>query len=243
MKETVWDKYWQENRFDNKQIIKNLKSSYIWEDIRKIILDKFGSFNNLKTIELGSGRGEMSLLMALEGTDVTLVDESEFALKEAEKLYKEFDCKPRLIKKNVFNLKNEDYDIALSFGLVEHFKGEIRFDIINKHYNLIKKGGIIIISVPNANCFPYRIYKFVTTLTGFWKYGLEIPYSEKELDDIGKRLYIGDYKILGSSFFSSFYHFLIINPLKLMGIHLKERFSNIKMLDRYGFSLTFVGKK
>lgn len=243
MKETVWDKYWQENKFDNKLIIKNIKEAYIWNDLKKIILTKFGSFKNLNTIELGAGRGEMSLLMAMEGANVSLVDESEFALREAKKLYDEFNSKVRLIQGNVFNLKNGGYDISLSFGLAEHFENEKRMEIISKHYDLIKKNGIIIISVPNSRCFPYRIYKFITSLLGLWKYGLEIPYSEKELIEIAKKLKIKNYKIIGSSFISSFYHFLIINPLKLFGIQLKERFSNIKILNKYGFGIILVGEK
>ena len=27
---TVWDKYWQETKFDDELIIRNLKNSYFW---------------------------------------------------------------------------------------------------------------------------------------------------------------------------------------------------------------------
>jgi len=72
---------------------------------------------------------------------------------------------------------------------------------------------------------------------------VEIPYSEKELRKIAKELKIESYKIYRSSFLNAFYHFLIINPLKLLGIKLKERFMGTKVLNKYGYALIFVGTK
>ncbi|MFA5175683.1 MAG: class I SAM-dependent methyltransferase [Candidatus Nanoarchaeia archaeon] len=240
---TVWDKYWQETKFNDDLIINNLKKSHFWKELKQEILLNFGTFKNLKIVELGSGRGEMSLLMALEGANITLIDESDFALIEAKKLYSKFKCKVKLERKDLFELKPGKYDICLSFGLAEHFKDEKRLEVIKKHYDLIAKNGIIILSVPNTKSFPYRIYKSLTSLVGLWKYGLEIPYSEKELLAISKKLSITKYKIIRSSFLNTFYHFLIMNPLKILGLHLKERFMDTKFLNKYGYALIFVGEK
>src|SRR3990167_3322254 len=191
---TVWDKYWQKTKFDDELIVRNLKNSYFWRELK----EKIGSFKNLRIIELGSGRGEMSLLMALEGANVTLVDESKYALEEAKKLYKKFNCKVNLIQKNIFDIKRANFDIALSFGLAEHFEDEMRAEIFKKHYDLIKKNGMIIVSIQNARCFPYQIYKFLAKLFRVWKYGTEIPYSKKELGKIAKNLEIKKYEIVES---------------------------------------------
>lgn len=240
---TVWDKYWQETKFDNKVIINNLKNSFFWKQLKIELLKNFGSFDKIRVVELGAGRGEMSLLMAMEGAQVTLVDESEFALTEAKKLYKEFNCKVILIKRDLFNIKQANYDIAISFGLAEHFKDEKRFEIFKKHYDLVKDKGLIILSVPNAKSFPYRIYKYITSLFGLWKYGIEIPYTEKEILNISKKLNVKKSTIIRSSFLNAFYHFLIANPLKLLGINLKERFNDTKILNRYGYALVYIGEK
>ena len=240
---TVWDKYWQENKFDDDLIINNLKNSYFWKQLKENITKHFGSFKSLRIIELGAGRGEMSLLMAQEGANITLIDESEYALKEAMKLYKKYNCKVNLLQRDIFNIKKGNFDIALSFGLAEHFKGEKRFEVFNKHYDLIKENGLIILSVPNSRCFPYQIYKFLTQLLRLWKYGIEISYSIKELEEISKRLDIKKYNIYKSSFLNAFYHFLIINPIKILGLNLKERFMDTRFLNNYGYALIFVGKK
>jgi len=236
---TVWDKYWQETKFDDELTINNLKNSYFWQGLKK----RIGSLKNLRIIELGSGRGEMSLLMALEGADATLVDESKYALEEARKLYKKFNCRINLIQKNIFDVKKENFDIALSFGLAEHFEDEKRTEIFKKHYDLIKKNGIMIVSIPNARCFPYQIYKFLAQLFRMWKYGTEISYSKKELDEIAKNIGIKKHDIMESSFLNAFYHFLIINPLKLFGLNLKERFMDTRFLNKYGYAIIFIGEK
>jgi len=185
----------------------------------------------------------MSLLMALEGANVTLVDESKYAFEEARKLYKKFNCNANLIQKNIFDIKNGNLDVALSFGLAEHFENEKRTEIFKKHCNLIKKKGIIVVSIPNSRCFPYQIYKSLAKLFRVWKYGTEIPYSKKELDEIAKKLEIKNYELIESSFLNAFYHFLIINPLKLIGLNLKERFMDTKFLNKYGYALIFIGEK
>ncbi|MBU0963017.1 MAG: class I SAM-dependent methyltransferase [Nanoarchaeota archaeon] len=240
---TVWDKYWQETKFDNKKIIDNLKNSFFWKQLKLELLKDFGTLKDIKILELGSGRGEMSLLMALEGADITLVDESEFALKEAKKLYSEFNCKVNLIRKSMFDIKKADYDITISFGLAEHFTEEKRLEVFKKHYDCIKEKGLIILSVPNAKSFPYRIYKSIAQLLRFWKYGLEVPYTEKELNEIAKKLKIKNFRVIRSSFLNAFYHFLIINPLKLLGLNLRERFMDSKILNKYGYAIIFIGEK
>lgn len=240
---TNWDKYWQETKFDDEKIINNLKKSFFWEELKSELLNRFGSFKNLRIIELGSGRGEMSLLMAMDGANITLIDESKPALERAKELYKKYNCKVNLLKEDIFRIKKGNYGIALSFGLAEHFKNELRYEVFKKHHDLIKENGLIILSVPNSRCFPYSIYMSLAKLFRVWKYGLEIPYSEKELEDISKKLNVKEYKIIRSSFLNAFYHFLIINPLKIFGIKLNEMFSETKVLNKWGYALIFIGKK
>ena len=107
----------------------------------------------------------------------------------------------------------EQYDIAMSFGLTEHFLGGERLLINKNHFNLIKKGGMVFISVPNSFNFPYRIYKFVAEIFGFWRVGEEYPYSRKELAGICKKCGIENYKFIGDSTCSSFSY---ISPIRII---------------------------
>jgi hypothetical protein len=69
-----------------------------------------------------------------------------------------------------------------SEGVVEHFKGEYRQEIVNAHSKAAKRGGKVLIIAPNMKCPPYRIGKFLAEKTGTWIYGNEYPYSKKELE-------------------------------------------------------------
>ncbi len=68
-----------------------------------------------------------------------------------------------------------------SEGVVEHFRGEFRQEIVDAHSNAVKRGGKVLIIAPNMKCPPYRIGKFLAEKTGTWIYGNEYPYSKREL--------------------------------------------------------------
>lgn len=62
-------------------------------------------------------------------------------------------------KSDLWDFKvSESYDIVCSFGLIEHFKNWK--EVLNKHIELTKTAGTIMIDVPNLNSFLYRfLYK------------------------------------------------------------------------------------
>ncbi len=67
------------------------------------------------------------------------------------------------------------YDLSMSFGLSEHFKGNHRVLINKAHFDVLRPDGIALISVPNKNNPPYRIFKFIAERTGRWTVGEEYP--------------------------------------------------------------------
>jgi hypothetical protein len=76
----------------------------------------------------------------------------------------------------------------MSFGLAEHFRGTKRIKINKAHFDVLRKGGIAFISVPNKHNPPYRISKFVAEHTGRCTVGEEYPYSRKELRNICEQI-------------------------------------------------------
>ena len=157
-----WNDRWREIRIDasvKDSIIREF-SSLLWKKIEHRILKLFSSFSGLKVIELGSGIGTMSLLMALKGCDVTLVDYSRYALKRAKDLFGQFGVSPRLVEADILALPKAfygEFDVSLSLGLVEHFKDPDRQRALDIHMDVLRSGGVAIISVPNALFMPYRV--------------------------------------------------------------------------------------
>jgi hypothetical protein len=143
-----------------------------------------------------------------------------------------------------------EYDVSMSFGLTEHFKGIERININKAHFDVLRSGGIALISVPNKRNLPYRIYKFVAENTGKWPVGEEYPYTRKEFTKICQQIGIKEYSFFGDSLIGSLN---FINPFKVFKkvFRIKENLNPSKIkkengtfLDQYlSYALVLCGKK
>jgi 2-polyprenyl-3-methyl-5-hydroxy-6-metoxy-1,4-benzoquinol methylase len=250
----LWDGIWKHSVAEEQDVFALFKEEkgIRWQRMEKVTFKEFGSFEGLKAIEIGAGAGTNSALIASRGADVTVLDYSEGALKRAKTFFQHNKVNATFIRRDAL-AQNEDlfgkFDIAMSFGLTEHFKGENRERINRIHFDLLREGGIAFISVPNRYNFPYRINKFILEVSGLWKVGEEYPYSRKELQDFCLRIGVGEYSFFGDSFIESF---RFIDPLKairrLLNLQSKTKLSLKKQmgtsLDEYlSYALVLCGKK
>jgi len=249
----LWDKFWTDTPTTKEDIFTLMKeeSGIRWQRIEKIVLQEFGDFKDLKVIELGAGTGTNAALMAKKGAKITLLDYSASALERARELFERNGLSAEFIKQDALslptNLPNK-FDICMSFGLVEHFWGVKRTKIIKVHFDILRKGGIVFISVPNKFNLPYRIFKFIAEHTSKWQVGEEYPFTRRELRNICKQIGITECSFFGDSFFSSFD---FINPFKLIRKaygtnNLKTHIKGEKgtFLDSYlSYALILYGKK
>ncbi len=201
--------------------LKKLEASVVWQRMEKAVTSRFPSFEKLRVVEVGSGRGEVSALFALRGAEVTLLDYTQAALDKAKLFYATLaersnrPLKVNYLLADVLNLPNEligSFDVVMSFGLSEHFKDASRRALIENHVRLTKSGGISFNSVPNSFCIPYRIFKFVAELVGAWSVGEEFPFTRAELRKLadGQREFIQRDFFIGSGLWESF---KFLNPL------------------------------
>ncbi len=184
---SVWDNIWDNGYSLDiaaiKKSIETTKKSQNWLEYTAIVNKKFDGWQNVKSIEIGSGMGWHSLLAATEGAEITLLDYSKPALKLAEERLELLSIKANYIFGNAFELiKNNDkeYNLSWSFGTVEHFKNELRQQFFQLHFDYLIKGGITIISAPHKYAINYRLWMHYAKKYKEWTYGLEIPYSKKE---------------------------------------------------------------
>lgn len=183
----VWERLWQHCPSDAKDnvALERERRSVRWLTIVRRLHATFGSVSGLRTVELGSGRGDLSVLLAERGADVTLLDASEKALEQAEHRFTRLGLSATYQEVDMLHLNEailNRFDVALSSGVIEHFKDEERTRVIRAHRDSVRPGGIVIISVPNAWCLSYRMWKLYLELRGWWPYGVEIPYTKGELD-------------------------------------------------------------
>lgn len=213
----LWDQFWvkETSPLEDQFYLKKEELGIRWQRIEKIVLKEFGSFEGLKIIEIGSGTGTISGLMKQRGAEITLLDYSPIALERAEAFFKRNGMEVDSLQMNALELTPEvlnQYDVSISLGLTEHFKGPDREAINKAHLDVLKPGGITFISVPNKFNPPYRIFKFLAEVTGKWSVGEEYPYSRNEFREMMERLSIKNYSFLGDSFWGSFF---LVNPFRI----------------------------
>jgi cyclopropane fatty-acyl-phospholipid synthase-like methyltransferase len=160
-----------------------------WHLTRDVLMRRFEQIAGLRTIELGAGRGDLSVLLAAHGAEVTLLDFSQKALDAAGQRFERLRVDAHQIKADLTRTGEQlqgAYDVALSVGVLEHMQGPDRLRAVRTHRQVLRPGGVAMISVPNAACIPYRLWKAYLQLRGWWPYGLEIPYSRGELLALGR---------------------------------------------------------
>lgn len=211
----LWNQVWSRpiSEAEDQYHLGTAEHSIRWQRIERRVLEHFGSFQGLKVIEIGAGRGTHAALFAKRGSSVTVLDYSELALQRSREFFSRLGLTANLVCGQALDLAPammEAYDVALSFGLTEHFLGQERDQINKAHLDLVRPDGMFFIAVPHRNNPPYRIFKFLAEATGRWGVGEEYPYSRREFAAICKRTGIKHYEFFGESFLQSF-HFL--NPL------------------------------
>lgn len=208
--QTLWDSLWMADEKSLREHKFNLaveEQGVVWKNIRATLASKSHNIDQLHVVELGAGRGAYSALMAKIVQQVTMVDYSEAAIEKSKEFYRFLGISNiNHFHADALRLPDEligNFDVSMSFGLAEHFAGEERKRIIKAHFDLLKPKGLSFVSVPNKYCMPYQFWKKKREFLGKWHFGLEIPFSRKELRDICNDLQIEEYFFAGSSFFSS----------------------------------------
>jgi SAM-dependent methyltransferase len=178
-----WDAQWRAEPLDPAAARAEERTPR-WRAQERLVRERFGGFAGLRAVEVGSGRGLNGLLYAIRGAEVTLVDRSRLALEQAAELFAGFGAEPRAVEANLFelpaNLKG-DFDVAMSFGVCEHFLEERRLAVIRAHLELVRPGGLALLGVPNRHAPAYRLWLATLKRRGTWPLGTEEPFSSTEL--------------------------------------------------------------
>ena len=112
--------------------------------------------------------------------------------------------KGRTVCESVFDSRfRNEFDLVHSEGLVEHFTGKKRQEIMDIHTRAAKKAGRVLIIVPHRKCPAYRVGKFLAEKAWTWIYENEHPYTRGELVTRMGRAGLRPGKVLGGEFLFS----------------------------------------
>lgn len=186
----VWEAIWARERTaeEDDTLLQRERDGERWLRARELIAATFGSIRGLRSVELGSGRGDFSVMLAEHGAAVTLVDASAAALGSARRRFSRLGLTAVTRQADLFAFAREadgreagGFDIAVSLGVIEHFEEAARTAALRAHLDVLRPGGLAIVSVPHAWSWPYRLWKRRLEAANVWPYGFEKPFSRREL--------------------------------------------------------------
>ncbi len=135
-----------------------------WDVFSSIIgKDKKG-----KCLEVGCGRGSISSYFADAGWDTTLLDWSPAALEIAKKIFKTNRHQGFFVAgdTNYLPFKNEQFDVVVSIGLLEHFDNVCH--PVQEHWRVLKPGGWFLgYIVPEKTDNVQRYFNWINVILKF----------------------------------------------------------------------------
>lgn len=125
--------------------------------------------------EVGSGSGTTSGELARRGGRITLVDISPKSLAFARSHFEDRKLPAHYALQDGLRLGFRDgsFDVVWNGGVIEHFTDEGKIALIREMYRVVKPGGLLLIIVPNAHDWPFRLGKWIAERRGKWIFGFE----------------------------------------------------------------------
>jgi 2-polyprenyl-3-methyl-5-hydroxy-6-metoxy-1,4-benzoquinol methylase len=149
------------------------------------------SVAGLRVVEVGCGSAIYGSILAQRGASVTLLDQSALALERANARAEALGVMVECIQTDAFRFAEENsgrFDLAMSFGTVEHYRPPSRFQLCKAHVDLVRPGGVVVVSVPNQLFLPHEILKRLLILRRKWFLGYERSFTPWELRKVARTL-------------------------------------------------------
>ena len=167
MSEEVWEALWGRE---------HIKSDYSLKYIEFMKDFVSGLEPGSRIIEVGCGTGQ-TLELFSEEHNTTGIDISANALRHARGR-----CdNPTLADMFHLPFKDESFDLVYNSGVIEHFPDPENTNAVREMARVTKKGGCIVIIVPNSGCIWYRVWKYLAYVVSSFEFGYEEDYSVARL--------------------------------------------------------------
>jgi len=129
------------------------------------------------TLDLGSGRGENSAMLALRGKHTVLFDWSKENLNFSSRLFDALGKLATFVQGDMIKplpFENTSVDTVFSCGVFEYFTDEQIKAVLKEAFRVAKKR--VIVMVPNAYSLCYRLGMWYMKRMNKWPWGGERPF-------------------------------------------------------------------
>jgi ubiquinone/menaquinone biosynthesis C-methylase UbiE len=165
-----WGKHYHSAMLDS--LLQRIRAGkWMWQSTEMVRLTSEGE----RVLEIGSGSGETSLILACRGRICTALDFARPCLDLLRAAAGALRCDMDIVYADAReNLPFADnhFDMAFQAGLLEHFTREERVRLL-KNWTRVSRRMVSII--PNAASLAYRVGKAMMEKENTWEYGLELP--------------------------------------------------------------------
>lgn len=154
-----WDNYW--SKFQLPVEIKNSTENLLLNEELNIF-DKYLPHKPLSVLEIGGAPGQYLAYMHKNfGYQVHCLDYSEIGCEKTKENFKLLNIPVKVYHEDVFseNLGIPQFDIVFSMGLIEHFDDVSQ--VVQKHLDLLKPGGILMLGLPNLRGINHLFLRFL----------------------------------------------------------------------------------
>lgn len=162
----VWNKVWKEQP---------VEWDILSEEIFTAIKKETGGFPGKRILEAGAGTGRISLRMAMEGAELTLLDYSENALDHCRNFFSKHHIAANYVLADLTKplpFANDSFDIIWNAGVMEHFSLEEQIAMMTRFNPICHE---LHTFVPFSGSIFYRLGKWAAEIAGSWRYGVEDP--------------------------------------------------------------------
>ncbi|MFA0778100.1 MAG: hypothetical protein PVTTEEND_001814 [Candidatus Fervidibacter sp.] len=163
-----WKRFWQKEQGWGE-----------WDEVSQVQYDAlktlFPKPHSLRVLEAGSGTGRVSLRLAKEGAQVTLLDLSEEALHLSRRLMTAWGVSATTIVGSLFALpfKDNQFTLVWNGGVLEHYDEAEQRQMLSEMVRVSSQW--IVVMVPNRRALFYRWAKRYLEWRGKWSFGKECP--------------------------------------------------------------------
>lgn len=133
--------------------------------------------DSVTVLDLGSGRGDHSALLALAGRKPTLLDWSSPNLGFSARLFALLGVAGTFCQADLTDplpFRTASFDTVFSCGVLEYFDDPTIRSVVSEAFRVARKR--VVMMVPNAVCLSYRLGKWHLERAGRWPWGGEVPF-------------------------------------------------------------------
>jgi SAM-dependent methyltransferase len=143
-----WDSYWEKYQLPL-EVRKGKQSPFISELLK--IFDRYlPRDENLSILEIGGSPGQyLAYIYKTQGYQLNCLDYSKIGCEKTRENLNLLGLEGNVYECDLFaeSLNLPKFDIVFSLGFIEHFSNSTQ--VIEKHLQLLKFGGLLILGIPN----------------------------------------------------------------------------------------------